>query len=64
MATTGGGRLRLGMIGGGRGSQIGDSHRLAARLDGRFDLVAGALDIDAARGRTFAAELGIAPERA
>src|SRR5689334_12078958 len=53
MATTGG-RLRLGMIGGGRGSQIGDRHRLAA----------GALDIDPARGRDFALELGIPPERA
>ena len=63
MATTGG-RLRLGMIGGGKGSQIGDSHRLAARLDDRYVLAAGALDIDPARGRDFALELGIAPERA
>src|SRR5882724_9398173 len=63
MATMGG-RLRLGMIGGGRGSQIGDSHRLAARLDYRYTLAAGALDIDPARGRDFALELGIAPERA
>ena len=34
--------IRLGMVGGGRGALIGAAHRRAARLDGEFDLVAGA----------------------
>jgi len=55
--------LRLGMVGGGPGSNIGETHRQAARLDGRYDLVAGVFASDAARSRTFAATLGIAPER-
>ena len=49
-------RLRLGMVGGGQGAYIGGIHRFAARLDGQYDLVAGAFDIDAARGHAFAAE--------
>ncbi|MEM7444200.1 MAG: Gfo/Idh/MocA family oxidoreductase [Pseudomonadota bacterium] len=57
-------KLRWGMIGGGEGSQIGDTHRLAAGLDGHFALTAGALDIDPDRGRAFGASLGIAPDRA
>jgi predicted dehydrogenase len=56
-------RLRLGMIGGGHGAYIGGIHRFAARLDGQYDLVAGAFDIDAARGHAFAVENHIAPER-
>ncbi|WP_024549533.1 Gfo/Idh/MocA family protein [Siccibacter turicensis] len=35
-------RLRLGMVGGGEGAFIGAVHRIAARLDDRYDLVAGA----------------------
>ncbi|WP_421979537.1 Gfo/Idh/MocA family protein [Roseibium sp.] len=57
-------KLRWGMIGGGQGSQIGPAHRISAALDGHFHLTAGALDIDPARGRAFAAELGIAEDRA
>lgn len=56
-------RLKLGMVGGGQGAFIGGVHRIAARIDGRFDLVAGALSSDAARAAASAAELGIAPER-
>lgn len=55
--------LRLGMVGGGPGSNIGATHRQAARLDGRYDLVAGVFASDAERSRAFAATLGIAPER-
>ena len=33
--------LRLAVIGGGEGSFIGGTHRAAARLDGRFEIVAG-----------------------
>ena len=55
--------LRLGMVGGGPGSNIGETHRQAARLDGRYDLVAGVFASNAERSRAFAATLGIAPER-
>ncbi len=57
-------RLRWGMVGGGDGSQIGGAHRIGARLDGAFEFVAGALDIDPARGRAFAIQHGVASERA
>lgn len=57
-------KIRLGMVGGGRGAFIGGVHRIAARLDGRFDLVAGALSSDPKRACDSAADLGIAPDRA
>ncbi|MBW0446886.1 Gfo/Idh/MocA family oxidoreductase [bacterium M00.F.Ca.ET.228.01.1.1] len=53
-------RLRLGMVGGGQGAFIGSVHRLAARLDDRFELAAGALSSDPQRARASAAEAGIA----
>lgn len=56
-------RIRLGMVGGGQGAFIGGVHRMAARLDDRYELVAGALSSDAARAAASAAELHIAPER-
>jgi len=57
-------RLRLGMVGGGRGAFIGNVHRIAARLDGQYDLVAGALSSDPERARASALDLGIPPDRA
>jgi len=67
-SATGGGtlgrRLRLGMVGGGQGAFIGAVHRIAARLDDRYELVAGAFSSDPGRGRASAAELGVAGERA
>ncbi len=56
-------RLKLGMVGGGQGAFIGAVHRIASRIDDRFDLVAGALSSDAKRAAASAAELGIAPDR-
>jgi predicted dehydrogenase len=56
-------RMRWGQIGGGRGSQIGEAHRIAARLDGFFELSAGALDVDPVDGRAFALNLGISQDR-
>ncbi|MFM0286059.1 Gfo/Idh/MocA family protein [Paraburkholderia megapolitana] len=53
-------RLRLGMVGGGQGAFIGAVHRIAARLDDRFELVAGALSSDPQRAQSSAAEAGIA----
>ncbi len=57
-------RIKLGMVGGGPTAFIGAVHRIAMRIDDRFELVAGALDVDAERGRAFAVTLGIAPDRA
>jgi predicted dehydrogenase len=57
-------RLNWGMIGGGEGSQIGPAHRLGAQADGNFTLAAGALDVDAEKGRAYAQSLGVAPDRA
>ena len=57
-------QLRLGMVGGGQGAFIGGVHRIAARIDGQWDLVAGALSSDSERARASAADLGIAPDRA
>ena len=37
------GRIRLGMVGGGNDAFIGGVHRIAARLDDKFELVAGAV---------------------
>jgi predicted dehydrogenase len=55
--------LRWGMVGGGVGAGIGPTHRRAASLDGRFQLVAGAFSRDPERNRASGAELGVAPER-
>ncbi|MEP2640405.1 Gfo/Idh/MocA family oxidoreductase [Roseobacter sp.] len=57
-------RLNWGMIGGGAGSQIGPAHRLGAQADGNFVLAAGALDVDAEKGRAYAQSLGVAADRA
>ncbi|MGX8012466.1 Gfo/Idh/MocA family protein [Mesorhizobium sp. ORM8.1] len=51
------------MVGGGEGAYIGNIHRISARFDGAFQLVAGAFDADAARGHRFAATQGIDPAR-
>lgn len=57
-------RLRLGMVGGGQGAFIGVVHRLAARIDDRYELVAGALSSDPSRAQASADELHISPDRA
>lgn len=57
------GPIRLGMVGGGEGAFIGAVHRIAARLDGQFQLVAGALASDAGRARASGEALGLAPDR-
>src|SRR5580693_8217845 len=56
-------RLRLGMVGGGDGAFIGAVHRMAARLDDEFELVAGALASTPARARASAAALRLPLER-
>ena len=56
-------RIRLGMVGGGNDAFIGGVHRIAARIDGRFDLVAGAFSSTAEKSRASGAALGIDPGR-
>lgn len=51
------------MVGGGQGAFIGGVHRYAARIDGEFQLVAGALSSNPDRAKASAAELGLDPER-
>jgi len=55
--------IRYGMVGGGPGAFIGDVHRMAARLDGRMRLVAGAFSSDPERSRQKGRELGLDPGR-
>ena len=56
-------RLRLGMVGGGRGAFIGETHRIAARLDDRYELVAGALSADPQRAIESGRDLRLDPMR-
>jgi predicted dehydrogenase len=56
-------RIRLGMVGGGIGAFIGGVHRMAARLDNRFELVAGALSSSPEKAIASGHELGLSPDR-
>ena len=58
-----GGRIRLGMVGGGEGAFIGAVHRLAARMDDHYDLVAGALSSTPEKAQRSGAALGLAADR-
>ncbi|SFQ64699.1 Gfo/Idh/MocA family protein [Hymenobacter arizonensis] len=56
-------KIRLGMIGGGQGAYIGAIHRMAAALDGLYELTAGAFSSDAEKSRATGQLLGLAPDR-
>jgi predicted dehydrogenase len=56
-------KLRFGMIGGGRGAFIGAVHRIAAAMDGRAELIAGAFSSDAERSRASGEDLFLDPSR-
>jgi predicted dehydrogenase len=56
-------KLRFGMIGGGRGAFIGAVHRIAALMDGKAELVAGAFSSDPARSRASGRDLLVDPAR-
>jgi predicted dehydrogenase len=56
-------KLRMGLIGGGQGAFIGRVHSIAATLDGRAALVAGALSSDPGRARASAPDYDIPPQR-
>ena len=51
------------MIGGGRGAFIGGVHRIAALMDGKAELVAGAFSADAERSKLSGADLFVDPAR-
>lgn len=57
-------KLRMGMVGGGPGAFIGPVHRIAAELDGRIELVAGAFSQSPERSRAAGEQYRIDPERA
>lgn len=52
--------IRLGMVGGGKDAFIGAVHRHAARLDGKYEIVAGALSSTPEKSRESGAALGLA----
>lgn len=57
-------KLRMGMVGGGPGAFIGPVHRIAAELDGRIELVAGAFSQSAERSQAAGESYKIDPGRA
>ena len=56
-------RLKLGMIGGGHGAFIGGVHRLCARMDNKYEFVAGCLSSTADKASKSAEEIGLDPSR-
>ncbi|RYD47186.1 MAG: gfo/Idh/MocA family oxidoreductase, partial [Verrucomicrobiaceae bacterium] len=56
-------KLRMGMVGGGRGAFIGGVHRMAANLDGKIELVAGCFSSDAEKSRLSSEDLYLDPAR-
>jgi predicted dehydrogenase len=57
-------KLRMGMVGGGPGAFIGPVHRIAAEMDGKIELVAGAFSQSAERSREAGVNFHIDPARA
>ena len=57
-------KLRMGMVGGGRGAFIGGVHRMAAALDGQIELVCGAFSSSPEKSKASAEDLYISPDRA
>lgn len=55
--------IRLGMVGGGNDAFIGAVHRIASRIDGRFELVAGALSATPEKAQASGVALGLDPAR-
>ncbi len=56
-------KLRMGMVGGGRGAFIGAVHRMAANLDGQIELVAGCFSANAEKSRLSGADMFLDPAR-
>ncbi len=56
-------KLRMGMVGGGRGAFIGAVHRMAANLDGKIELVAGAFSSSPEKSKLSGEDFFLDPER-
>lgn len=56
-------KLRMGMVGGGKGAFIGAVHRIAAAMDGEIELVAGAFSSDPQKSLESGRSLYLPPER-
>lgn len=56
-------KIRMGMVGGGRGAFIGAVHRMAANLDGQIELVCGAFSSDPQRSKDSGADFFLPPDR-
>ena len=56
-------KLRMGMVGGGRGAFIGGVHRMAAALDGKIELVAGAFSSNPEKSKMSGEDLMLDPSR-
>ncbi len=56
-------KLRMGMVGGGRGAFIGNVHRMAAALDGKIELAAGCFSADPEKSKASGADLFLDPAR-
>jgi len=52
-------RIRLGMVGGGNDAFIGAVHRIASRIDDKYELLAGALSATPEKARASGAALGL-----
>ncbi len=56
-------KIKMGMIGGGRGAFIGAVHRMAAGIDGQIELIAGALDVNPDIAILSGQDLFLSPDR-
>lgn len=56
-------KLRMGMVGGGRGAFIGQVHRMAANLDGKIELIAGAFSSNPEKSKLSGEDFFLDPER-
>jgi predicted dehydrogenase len=56
-------RIRVGMVGGGPGAGIAETHRTAMRLDDKCVLIAGVFSRDSGKSRAAARLLRIEPDR-
>ncbi len=56
-------KLRMGMVGGGRGAFIGAVHRMAANLDGKIEIVAGCFSSDPEKSKASGEDLYLDPVR-
>ena len=56
-------KLKMGMVGGGRGAFIGQVHRMAANLDGKIELVAGAFSSDPEKSKLSGEDFFLDPAR-